>query len=58
MLSDGDLSAGDVVPWVRQLMDLLGQVADAAGGSGVGDTARAAVSALRRGVVAYSSVDA
>jgi len=58
VLADGDLSAGDFVRWVRQLMDLLGQVADAAGGTGVGETARAAVTALRRGVVAYSSVDA
>jgi ATP-dependent RNA helicase HelY len=42
---------------VKQLLDLLGQVADAAPeGSRVRASAREAVTRLRRGVVAYSSV--
>jgi ATP-dependent RNA helicase HelY len=57
VLSDGDLSAGDFVRWTKQLIDLLGQIADAApAGSPVRATARDALGALRRGVVAYSSV--
>jgi ATP-dependent RNA helicase HelY len=51
------LTPGDFVRAVRQLMDLLGQIAVAAGaGSPLASTAHAAVDALRRGVVAYSSV--
>jgi ATP-dependent RNA helicase HelY len=56
VLLDADLSAGDFVRWTKQLMDLLGQIADATADTGLGRTARAAVDALRRGVVAYSSV--
>ncbi|GAB2800141.1 DEAD/DEAH box helicase [Actinoallomurus bryophytorum] len=57
VLSDADLTAGDFVRWVKQLLDLLGQVADAAPrGSGIRDTAGKAMDAMRRGVVAYSSV--
>ncbi len=56
VLDATDLSAGDFVRWVKQLVDLSGQVADAAGGSALRDTARETVSLLRRGVVAYSSV--
>jgi ATP-dependent RNA helicase HelY len=53
-----DLTPGDFVRAVKQLMDLLGQVAVAAGpGAPVSKTARAAVDALRRGVVTYSSVE-
>ncbi len=52
-----NLTPGDFVRAVKQLMDLLGQIAVAAGpGSALASTARAAVAALRRGVVAYSSV--
>jgi len=51
------MSAGDFVRWTKQLLDLLSQVAlVAADGSPVRASATAAVSALRRGVVAYSSV--
>jgi ATP-dependent RNA helicase HelY len=50
---DDDLAAGDFVRWTRQLIDLLDQIADVADGS-VATRARAAVSALRRGVVAAS----
>ena len=51
------LTPGDFVRAVKQLMDLLGQVAVAAGpGSELASTAHAAVNALRHGVVAYSSL--
>jgi hypothetical protein len=53
-----DLTPGDFVRAVKQLMDLLGQVAVAAGrDEPVSKAARAAVDALRRGVVTYSSVE-
>ena len=51
-----DLTPGDFVRAVKQLIDLLDQVAGAAGPAPVARTARAAIDALRRGVVAYSSV--
>ncbi|HEY3871420.1 MAG TPA: DEAD/DEAH box helicase [Actinocrinis sp.] len=65
VLDDAGLPAGDFVRWCKQLIDLLGQIADAAGALGaepgraqspVRDAARAAVDLLRRGVVAYTSV--
>ena len=56
VLDATDLAAGDFVRWVKQLVDLAGQVADAAGSTGLRDTARETVAQLRRGVVAYSSV--
>ncbi len=56
VLSETDLAAGDFVRWVKQLLDLTDQVADAAGDGRLRTTARAASDALRRGVVAYSSV--
>jgi ATP-dependent RNA helicase HelY len=51
-----DLTPGDFVRTVKQLIDLLDQIATAAGPVPVANTARAAIDALRRGVVAYSSV--
>jgi len=51
-----DLTPGDFVRAVKQLIDLLDQIAAAAGPTPVAGTARSAISALRRGVVAYSSV--
>ena len=52
-----DLTPGDFVRATKQLMDLLGQIAVAAGReTPLAATARQAVDALRRGVVAYSSV--
>jgi ATP-dependent RNA helicase HelY len=57
VLTEVDLAAGDFVRWVKQLIDVAGQVADAAGDSPLRDTAREAVRSLRRGVVAYSSLD-
>jgi Superfamily II RNA helicase len=48
-----ELSAGDFVRWCRQVVDLLDQVAGVAGrDTPIGRTARAAVQAIRRGVVA------
>jgi ATP-dependent RNA helicase HelY len=52
----GDLTPGDFVRAVKQLIDLLDQVAIAAGDDPLARTARQAISALRRGVIAYSSV--
>ncbi|HET6562842.1 MAG TPA: DEAD/DEAH box helicase [Marmoricola sp.] len=56
VLTVTDLAAGDFVRWMKQLLDLAGQVADAAGGTPLRETARGTVAALRRGVVAYSSL--
>ena len=52
----GELTPGDFVRAVKQLIDLLDQVAVAAGDDPLARTARQAISALRRGVIAYSSV--
>ena len=49
--SGAELSAGDFVRWCRQVIDLLDQLQTVAAGP-VGETAAAAVNALRRGVVA------
>jgi ATP-dependent RNA helicase HelY len=57
VLNDCDLAAGDFVRWVKQLLDLLGQLRDATPkGSKVAEAAGKAIDAMRRGVVAYSSV--
>jgi ATP-dependent RNA helicase HelY len=52
----GELTPGDFVRSVKQLIDLLDQVAVAAGQEPLARTARQAIEALRRGVVAYTSV--
>jgi ATP-dependent RNA helicase HelY len=49
-----ELTAGDFVRWCKQLVDLLDQVADVAGAAGdaaMRSVARAAIGAVRRGVV-------
>jgi len=51
-----DLAAGDFVRWVKQLLDLADQVADAAAETPLRKVAREASQRLRRGVVAYSSL--
>ncbi len=56
VLDETDLAAGDFVRWMKQLLDLTDQVADAAGDGELRRTARETSKALRRGVVAYSSV--
>ncbi len=60
VLEDSDLTAGDFVRWTKQVVDLLGQIADAAAASGepdLRDTAREAVGRLRRGVVALAPLE-
>ena len=63
---EGDMPAGDFVRWARQVLDLLGQLAQLAGpgsagagaarSGGVRVSAQAAIDAIRRGVLAYSAV--
>ncbi len=57
ILASTGLAAGDFVRWVKQLLDLADQVADASGGSDLRKVARETAKRLRRGVVAYSSVN-
>ncbi|GAB3268715.1 DEAD/DEAH box helicase [Kineosporia babensis] len=52
VLSDADLAAGDFVRWCKQVIDLLGQIAQASDDPALVKTARAAVDAVSRGVVA------
>jgi ATP-dependent RNA helicase HelY len=52
VLRDADLAAGDFVRWCKQVVDLLGQIAQASDDPGLVRTARAAVQAVSRGVVA------
>ena len=54
VLDETDLAAGDFVRWMKQLLDLTDQVADAAGDGPLRGVARQSAAALRRGVVAYS----
>ncbi|MGI8521939.1 MAG: DEAD/DEAH box helicase [Nocardioides sp.] len=56
VLGETDLAAGDFVRWMKQLIDLAGQVADAAGEAPLRETARDVVRRLRRGVVEAASV--
>jgi ATP-dependent RNA helicase HelY len=51
-----ELTAGDFVRAMKQLIDLLGQLAAAQAGEELTRTAHVAIAALRRGVVAYSPV--
>lgn len=52
-----ELGAGDFVRWCRQVIDFLDQIRDVVGGGDpVGASARKAVDALRRGVVAMATV--
>jgi ATP-dependent RNA helicase HelY len=58
---DPDMTAGDFVRWCKQIVDLLGQIALVAEdlsprGPELRKTVRKAIDAVRRGVVAYSSV--
>ncbi|HEY0373703.1 MAG TPA: DEAD/DEAH box helicase [Amnibacterium sp.] len=55
VLREADLQAGDFVRWTKQVIDLLDQVSQVADGQ-VARTARQALEAIRRGIVAYSSV--
>ncbi len=51
-----DMTPGDFVRAVKQLIDMLDQIREAAGHAPLADTAATAIRALRRGVVAYTSV--
>jgi ATP-dependent RNA helicase HelY len=54
VLADTDLAAGDFVRLAKQVVDLLDQISIVADAE-LGATARAAIDAVRRGVVAYGS---
>ena len=58
VLEENDLTAGDFVRWVRQVIDFAGQIADAAGPSELRDTARRVVTAMRRGVIDFTPDEA
>ena len=57
VLRDEDLTAGDFVRRCRQLIDLLDQIAGATDNPTLRKTARGAVKAINRGVVAADRVD-
>jgi ATP-dependent RNA helicase HelY len=57
VLDDSDLTAGDFVRWIKQLIDLCGQVADAAGSGPLRESARDVVRRIRRGVVAVAPLE-
>ncbi|MEO9096021.1 MAG: DEAD/DEAH box helicase [Microbacteriaceae bacterium] len=56
VLDEADMAAGDFVRWTKQTIDLLDQVSLVADGP-LGRTARRALEAIRRGIVAFSSVE-
>ncbi len=56
VLTHADITAGDFVRWSRQVIDLLGQIAQAVDPADpLRDTARRAADLVNRGVVAYSA---
>ncbi|HSP51805.1 MAG TPA: DEAD/DEAH box helicase, partial [Cryobacterium sp.] len=55
VLEEAEMAAGDFVRWTKQTIDLLDQLSVVADDP-VGRTARTAMDAIRRGIVAYSSV--
>ena len=57
VLREGEMAAGDFVRRCKQVVDLLGQVADAAPEPALRATARKAVDAVMRGVVAADRLD-
>jgi ATP-dependent RNA helicase HelY len=57
VLDENDLTAGDFVRWIKQLIDLCGQVADAAGPGPLRENARDVVRRIRRGVVAVAPLE-
>jgi ATP-dependent RNA helicase HelY len=56
ILEDEEMTGGDFVRNVKQVIDLLRQIADVAPDPETAATARAAADACRRGVVAASSI--
>jgi ATP-dependent RNA helicase HelY len=57
VLHESDLTAGDFVRWTKQVVDVLGQLANAATDPALTRTAREAVDQLRRGVVALAPLE-
>jgi len=53
VLQGTQLSAGDFVRWVRQVVDLAGQIAQAPGVGALTRTCRQLVAAMRRDIVAF-----
>lgn len=53
VLGQSGLPAGDFVRWVRQVIDMAGQVGTAVGPGDLRRTCREVVDAMRRGVVAF-----
>ena len=51
------LTAGDFVRWARQVVDLAGQLADAAGAGPLRNTCREVIDRVRRGVVGASPLE-
>jgi ATP-dependent RNA helicase HelY len=57
VLSGTELAAGDFVRWVKQVVDLLDQLADVPGiEPRLRRLAHAAIDSIKRGIVAYSGV--
>jgi ATP-dependent RNA helicase HelY len=57
VLREQEMPAGDFVRWCKQIIDVLGQLSTAGSEKGtVAKNARKAIDAMRRGVVAYTSV--
>ena len=54
--ADAEMPAGDFVRWARQVVDLLGQIAQATGDTEMRRRARAAIDGLTRGILAYANV--
>jgi ATP-dependent RNA helicase HelY len=57
VLRDSEIAAGDFVRHCKQVIDLLGQIGDAAADPTLAVTARHAMDAVRRGVVAADRLD-
>jgi len=57
VLKDSEMAAGDFVRRCKQIVDLLGQIGDAAPQPALAATARKAVDAVLRGVVAADRLD-
>lgn len=55
VLNEADMAAGDFVRWTKQTIDLLDQLSIVAD-QPIAGTARKALDAVRRGIVAYSGV--
>jgi ATP-dependent RNA helicase HelY len=53
VLGESDMLAGDFIRWMKQIVDLLDQIAQTAQDE-VADTARTAIDKIKRGIVAYS----